>query len=81
MPGVQVDGNDVIGVRAVMEQALARARGGDGPTVVEAVTYRSVTTPPPTTPAVIVPRQSSQLLEARAAAAHTPLSRVATVVE
>jgi pyruvate dehydrogenase E1 component alpha subunit len=40
VPGVQVDGNDVIGVRAVMEQALARARAGDGPTVVEAVTYR-----------------------------------------
>jgi 2-oxoisovalerate dehydrogenase E1 component alpha subunit len=40
VPGIQVDGNDVIGVRAVMEQALARARRGDGPTVVEAVTYR-----------------------------------------
>jgi pyruvate dehydrogenase E1 component alpha subunit len=40
VPGVQVDGNDVIGVRAVMEQALARARAGYGPTVVEAVTYR-----------------------------------------
>jgi 2-oxoisovalerate dehydrogenase E1 component alpha subunit len=40
VPGVQVDGNDVIGVRAVMEQALARARNGDGPMVVEALTYR-----------------------------------------
>jgi 2-oxoisovalerate dehydrogenase E1 component alpha subunit len=40
VPGVQVDGNDVIGVRAVMEAALARARAGEGPTVVEAVTYR-----------------------------------------
>jgi pyruvate dehydrogenase E1 component alpha subunit len=40
VPGVQVDGNDVIGVRAVVEQALARARAGEGPTVVEAVTYR-----------------------------------------
>ncbi len=40
VPGVQVDGNDVIGVRAVMETALARARAGEGPTVVEAVTYR-----------------------------------------
>jgi pyruvate dehydrogenase E1 component alpha subunit len=40
VPGVQVDGNDVIGVRAVMEQALAQARAGKGPTVVEAVTYR-----------------------------------------
>ena len=40
VPGVQVDGNDVIGVRKVMEDALARARSGAGPTVVEAVTYR-----------------------------------------
>jgi pyruvate dehydrogenase E1 component alpha subunit len=40
VPGVQVDGNDMLGVRKVMEDALARARAGDGPTVVEAVTYR-----------------------------------------
>jgi pyruvate dehydrogenase E1 component alpha subunit len=40
VPGVQVDGNDVIGVRAVMDDVLARARRGDGPTVVEALTYR-----------------------------------------
>ncbi len=40
VPGMQVDGNDVIGVRAVMEAALARARAGEGPTVIEALTYR-----------------------------------------
>lgn len=40
LPGVQVDGNDVIGVRAVMESALDRARGGAGATVIEAITYR-----------------------------------------
>jgi 2-oxoisovalerate dehydrogenase E1 component alpha subunit len=40
VPGVQVDGNDVIAVRKVMEEALERARRGDGPMVVEAVTYR-----------------------------------------
>jgi pyruvate dehydrogenase E1 component alpha subunit len=40
IPGEQVDGNDVIAVRAVVEQALARAREGLGPTLVEAVTYR-----------------------------------------
>jgi len=38
--GEQVDGNDVIAVRAVVEQALARARQGLGPTLIEAVTYR-----------------------------------------
>jgi pyruvate dehydrogenase E1 component alpha subunit len=38
--GVQVDGNDVIGVRAVMEAALAKARAGGGATVIEALTYR-----------------------------------------
>ena len=40
MPGVQVDGNDVIAVRWAMEQALSRARDGEGPTLLEAVTYR-----------------------------------------
>jgi pyruvate dehydrogenase E1 component alpha subunit len=38
--GVQVDGNDAIAVRHVLEEALAKARGGGGPTVVEAITYR-----------------------------------------
>ncbi|HUO82398.1 MAG TPA: pyruvate dehydrogenase (acetyl-transferring) E1 component subunit alpha [Gammaproteobacteria bacterium] len=40
IPGLQVDGNDVIAVRHAVEQALDRARGGDGPSVIEAVTYR-----------------------------------------
>jgi pyruvate dehydrogenase E1 component alpha subunit len=39
-PGVQVDGNDVIAVRHVVEEALAGARRGEGPTLVEALTYR-----------------------------------------
>jgi 2-oxoisovalerate dehydrogenase E1 component alpha subunit len=38
--GLQVDGNDVIAVRHVMEEALAKARAGGGPTLVEALTYR-----------------------------------------
>ncbi|MDE2460206.1 MAG: pyruvate dehydrogenase (acetyl-transferring) E1 component subunit alpha, partial [Gammaproteobacteria bacterium] len=38
--GIQVDGNDVIAVREVMENALAKARSGKGPTLVEALTYR-----------------------------------------
>jgi TPP-dependent pyruvate/acetoin dehydrogenase alpha subunit len=40
MPGELVDGNDVVAVHAVMATAVRRARGGDGPTVVEALTYR-----------------------------------------
>jgi len=38
--GVQVDGNDVIGVREIIGKAVEKARAGQGPTVVEAVTYR-----------------------------------------
>jgi 2-oxoisovalerate dehydrogenase E1 component alpha subunit len=38
--GVQVDGNDVIAVRHAMDEALAKARAGGGPTLIEALTYR-----------------------------------------
>lgn len=40
MPGVQVDGNDVVAMAEVSRQAIERARTGEGPTVIEAVTYR-----------------------------------------
>jgi 2-oxoisovalerate dehydrogenase E1 component alpha subunit len=40
MPGVRVDGNDVLATYAVTRRAVERARGGGGPTLVEAVTYR-----------------------------------------
>ncbi len=40
MPGVQVDGNDVIAVWSVCDEAMRRAREGGGPTFVEAITYR-----------------------------------------
>jgi pyruvate dehydrogenase E1 component alpha subunit len=39
-PGVVVDGNDLLAVHAVTSEAVARARAGDGPTLVESVTYR-----------------------------------------
>ena len=39
-PGVRVDGNDVLAVRAVTDWALDRARRGDGPVLIEAYTYR-----------------------------------------
>lgn len=38
--GEQVDGNDVIAVREATERALAKARSGAGPTLIEALTYR-----------------------------------------
>ncbi|ORX07223.1 pyruvate dehydrogenase (acetyl-transferring) E1 component subunit alpha [Mycolicibacillus trivialis] len=40
MPGVRVDGNDVLACYAVMTEAAERARRGEGPTLIEAVTYR-----------------------------------------
>ncbi len=40
MPGEQVDGNDVIAVRDATARAIGRARDGDGPTLIEAMTYR-----------------------------------------
>jgi TPP-dependent pyruvate/acetoin dehydrogenase alpha subunit len=40
MPGVIVDGNDVLAVEEVVKDAVERARSGGGPTLVEAKTYR-----------------------------------------
>jgi pyruvate dehydrogenase E1 component alpha subunit len=39
-PGVRVDGNDVLAMHAVTTEALERARSGNGPTFIEAYTYR-----------------------------------------
>ncbi len=40
MPGEQVDGNDIAAVVAAVSVAVERARKGDGPSLIEAVTYR-----------------------------------------
>ena len=40
IPSLRVDGNDVLAVMAATRVALDRARNGDGPTFIEAVTYR-----------------------------------------
>jgi len=40
MPGIRVDGNDILAVYKVMTEAVARARAGDGPTLIEALTFR-----------------------------------------
>jgi 2-oxoisovalerate dehydrogenase E1 component len=42
IPGIAVDGNDVIAVWAAAGAAIARARRGEGPTLIEAKTYRTV---------------------------------------
>jgi TPP-dependent pyruvate/acetoin dehydrogenase alpha subunit len=57
MPGVAVDGNDVLVVRAAARDAVARARRGAGPTLLECQTYRwrfhamRAAVPPETRPA------------------------------
>jgi acetoin:2,6-dichlorophenolindophenol oxidoreductase subunit alpha len=40
MPGVTIDGNDPLAVYAASREAVARARAGDGPTLIEAKTFR-----------------------------------------
>lgn len=40
MPGVTVDGNDLLAVYGAVETAVARARAGEGPSLIEALTYR-----------------------------------------
>jgi pyruvate dehydrogenase E1 component alpha subunit len=39
-PGVQVDGNDLFAVYEAAEEAVSRARAGDGPSLIECITYR-----------------------------------------
>jgi pyruvate dehydrogenase E1 component alpha subunit len=41
MPGVRVDGTDVLAVFEATREAVERARGGEGPTFIEAITYRT----------------------------------------
>lgn len=40
IPGETVDGNDVVAVYEAAERAVNRARNGEGPTLIESVTYR-----------------------------------------
>jgi pyruvate dehydrogenase E1 component alpha subunit len=40
MPGIQVDGNDILAVYTAAKEAVERARAGDGPSMIENVTYR-----------------------------------------
>ncbi|MGC9349757.1 MAG: pyruvate dehydrogenase (acetyl-transferring) E1 component subunit alpha [Anaerolineae bacterium] len=40
VPGIQVDGNDILATYVASQEAVERARAGEGPTLIEAVTYR-----------------------------------------
>lgn len=40
MPGIKVDGNDVVAVLVAVREAASRARAGQGPSLIEAITYR-----------------------------------------
>ena len=40
MPGIRVNGNDVVELYNVVQEAIDRARAGEGPTLIEAVTFR-----------------------------------------
>ncbi|MDB9528350.1 pyruvate dehydrogenase (acetyl-transferring) E1 component subunit alpha [Oscillatoria sp. CS-180] len=40
MPGFEVDGMDVLAVRSIAQEAVRRARAGEGPTLIECLTYR-----------------------------------------
>lgn len=42
MPGIRVDGNDVLAIYAACNEALERARSGGGPTLIECLTFRIV---------------------------------------
>ncbi|MCH8908999.1 MAG: thiamine pyrophosphate-dependent dehydrogenase E1 component subunit alpha, partial [Candidatus Heimdallarchaeota archaeon] len=40
IPGIQVDGNDILAMYSALQDAYDRAKSGDGPTFIEAMTYR-----------------------------------------
>ncbi len=77
IPALQVDGNDVVAVYREVKAALARARAGGGPTLIEALTYRlgaHTTSDDPTRY-----RPSSELTEWRET--RDPLARLRTYLE
>ncbi|HNF06047.1 MAG TPA: pyruvate dehydrogenase (acetyl-transferring) E1 component subunit alpha [Mycobacterium sp.] len=76
MAGIIVDGNDVLACYAVMAEAAARARAGEGPTLIEAITYRMG---PHTTSDDPSRYRSAEELEEWAA--RDPISRYRTYLE
>src|SRR6185295_16909963 len=72
MPGVRVDGNDVLALIAVTSAAAARARAGHGPTLIEAITYRRAAHSSSDDPSVY---RKSELDETTAWEQRDPLNR------
>src|SRR4051812_37009888 len=54
IPGVRVDGADVLAVYEATREAVVRARSGEGPTFIEAVTYRAAPHPTADDPSVYI---------------------------
>lgn len=63
MPGVRVDGNDVLAVREAVQEAAERARQGKGPTLIEACIYRAQAHAFPDDPSLY--RDDTEAAEAR----------------
>src|SRR5262249_40688491 len=85
LPGIQVDGNDVLAVYAATREAVERARDDGGPTLIESVTYRlGGHTPahdPPRHPAGAEGRAWGKKEEVRAWEKKDPLTRFHTYLE
>lgn len=65
LPARLVDGNDILAVHAVMQEAVERARNGGGPTLVEAVTHRQAAHSTADDPTRYCPPENLSLWEAR----------------
>jgi len=65
MPGVRVDGNDIFAMIKVTQDAVARARAGKGPTLIEACTYRMGAHSSSDDPSVYRPAQEPDEWQAR----------------
>ncbi|WP_232323798.1 pyruvate dehydrogenase (acetyl-transferring) E1 component subunit alpha [Catenuloplanes japonicus] len=72
-PGVRVDGNDVLATYAVTRHALDHARGGQGPTLIEAYTYRMGAHTTSDDPSRYRPQAETEAWQAR-----DPIARLAT---
>ena len=58
--GLRVDGGDVLAVYEATREAVARARAGDGPTFIEAVTYRVAPTATADDPSLYIDEERAE---------------------